>query len=258
MADITDTHHVQVLYDTTCFGVIPCDATIPKYRMWFWDIAASLYDISAIATAESIDGINWMNKTSLTQNPFNKLITGAVGWNRGSYGPVNLFYQADATNAGDDPWNYGYVMYYNGTNGSAEETGLAYSDDGLYWTAYSADPVLQGSATAAWDCDDSVYGTVYIDSNGFHFYYSGGGDDDGFGGCLASPSNQGIGYAFSTDGKVWEKNSEPIFHKDDGVDYRNSRVYTPNIIDDGSGTLKMYYTARATGFNKKVGLAILN
>jgi len=41
-------------------------------------------------------------------------------------------------------------MYYDGTDGSMEETGLAYSIDGLYWEAYSGNPVLAASPSPAW------------------------------------------------------------------------------------------------------------
>ncbi len=239
-------HHVQVLYDANHFGLGPSG---PSYRMWYWDIGASLYDISAIATAESRDGVNWVNNTALTQDASAQLVTGAgAGWNRGSYGPVYLFYQPSAANSGADPWSYSYIMYYDGTDGSSEETGLAYSADGVFWKAYYANPVLPFSASPAWDSDYSVYGTVYRDALGFHFWYSGG---------VSSP-NEGIGYAFSSDGKTWTKNSTPVFQTTDGAAYRNSRTYTPSIIDDGSGTLKMYYSAMGASGVKKIGWASLS
>jgi hypothetical protein len=89
---------------------------------------------------------------------------------------------------------------------------------------------------------------VYRDVIGFHFWYSGG---------VLSPS-EGIGYAFSTDGKTWTKSPNYIFHISDGVSYRNDRVYTPAIIDDGTGVLKMYYSAKATVGPKKIGWATLS
>lgn len=238
-------HHVQVIYSANHFGL---GSSGPSYRMWYWDIGASLYDIAAMATAQSTDGVNWVNNTSLTQDASAQLVTGAgTGWNRGSYGPVSLFYQANAANSGADPWAYSYTMYYDGTDGSREQTGLAYSADGVFWKAYVDNPALTVSPSPAWDSNDSAYGTVYRDAHGFHFWYSGG---------VSSP-NEGIGYAFSADGKTWTKNSTPIFQTSDGVAYRNSRTYTPSVIDDGSGTLKMYYTAVGAGGVKKIGRATL-
>ncbi len=253
-----DAHHAQVLYDANCFGASPCDASATKYRMWYWD-RDLLYTISAIATAESADGVNWSNDQAVTQDATWVLVTGAgSGWNRGSYGPISLIYQPGASNSGTEPWNYSYVMYYDGTDGGSEFTGLAYSTNGLHWTAYTGNPVLAGSATAAWDCSDDAYGTVLHEGSIYHFWYSGAGGDNGSGGCLQSPVHQGIGYASSSDGKNWSKDANnPIFHISDGVSYRDSRVYTPAVVDDGSGILKMYYSAQQDGQAKKIGLATI-
>lgn len=245
-------HHVQVLYDAGCFGASPCGPSTVKYKIWHWDISADVYSISAIAYAESADGVSWANHQAVTQDSSNPLVTGAgTGWNRGTYGPVYLFYQAGAGNSGTDPWGYRYVMYYDATDGSFEFTGLAYSTDGLHWVAYSGNPVLQGEATAAWDCSDNAYGTVLRDAAGFHYWYSGAG------GCQDHPLVEGIGYASSSDGEHWAKSvTNPIFHISQGVSYRNARVYTPAVVRDGMGVLRMYYSALAQGDDvKRIGLA---
>jgi len=258
-----DAHHVQVLYDAACFGASPCGPSDPKYKIWYWDTDAQLYSICAMATAESADGVSWTNDTTLAQTG-TPLVTGdcatdgGAGWNRGSYGPIHVFYQPGAPNTGPDPWDYRYVMYYDGTDGSSEVTGLAYSADGLTWTGYSASPVLDKGTGNAWDCDDAAFGTVYKDGAGYHFWYSGGGGDNGSGSCASgAPVHQGIGYASSSDGKAWTKDpGNPIFHISDGVPYRNSRVYTPAVVDNGSGLLRMYYSAQGDGGPKKIGLAV--
>lgn len=240
-------NHAQVLYDALCFGATPCDAATAKYRMWFWDITAPLYNISAMATANSADGIIWTTLTSLTQDSLAQLVTGAgVGWNRGSYGPVSLFFSAIASNLGSDPWGYSYVMYYDGTSGGQESTGLAYSADGLFWHASASNPVLAPAGGVAWDANYATIGTVLRDSLGLHYWYSGG----------VAASSEGIGYAFAADGDIFTKIAAPIFHISDGISYRAGRVYTPSVIDDGSGTLKMYYSARATSGQKKIGMAV--
>ncbi len=259
----SDAHHVQVLYDPDCFGAVPCGSSDTHYKIWYWDIDADLYSISAIATAESSDGLTWTNDTSLTQSPTSPLVIGGgSGWNRGSYGPIYLFYQPGAANTGTQPWDYSYVMYYDGTDGSSEVTGMAYSADGLYWTAASSLPVLDKGAGSAWDCDDAAYGTVYHDAGGYHFWYSGGGGDNGSGACSSGdPVHEGIGYASSPDGQTWTKDAaNPILHISDGVSYRDRRVYTPAVVDDGSGVLKMYYSAQASGSGqpKKIGLAVMS
>jgi hypothetical protein len=237
-------YHIQVIYDANNFGL---GTGGPSYRMYYW-IGNLHYSLSDVYTTQSVDGINWTNAAPLTQDASAQLVTGAgTGWNRGSYGPIQLFYQPSAANTGNNPWNYKYVMYYDGTDGSMEETGLAYSIDGLHWEAYSGNPVLAVSPSPAWDSNDAVYGTVYRDLQGFHYWYSGG---------VSSP-NDGIGYAFSTNGETWVKNTNTVFDISDGQTYRNERTNTPSIIDDGTGVLKMYYTAQSTGGPKKIGLATL-
>ncbi|MEK7608690.1 MAG: dockerin type I domain-containing protein [Patescibacteria group bacterium] len=265
MTGISNAHHVQVLYDSNCFGVLPCSAPTPKYRIWFWDMGApTIYNISSMATAESADGIAWINKVAVTQNPAAKLIQdpdSGTGWNRGTYGPVALFYQPSAANSGSEPWDYKYVMYYNGTDGGHEDTGLAYSVDGLSWSAYTVNPVLSGShvgGSQAWDCVSATYGTIIRNSFGYHFFYSGRGQDDGLGGCAFPASFNGIGYASSSDGKTWFKNPTPIFQVGDGVPYRSGRIYTPSVIRDGSGVFRMYFSVRdSAGGAKKIGYATI-
>ena len=106
MTGLGNAHHVQVLYDANNFGL---GATGPKYRMWYWNTLTN-YVISSIATAESVDGINWVNKTALTQNSALKLVTGvSTDWNYGTYGPVNLVYQPGVANFGVDPVSYTHL-----------------------------------------------------------------------------------------------------------------------------------------------------
>ncbi|OPY37417.1 MAG: PKD domain protein [Methanoregula sp. PtaU1.Bin051] len=248
MTGIPDAHHVQVIYSSDGFN----DAPTAKYRIWYWNQSAHLYSISSMATAYSTDGVNWTGVAPLTQNPAAPLVTGSnnnYDWHRGSYGPVSVFYNRSAPNAGVNPWAYAYTMYFDGTNGGWEQTGLAYSSDGIYWTAVSQDPVLGKSPVPAWDSEDTVYGTVYADAAGYHYWYSGG---------PSTPYN-GIGYAFSANGIDWTKDKDPIFTVADGFTYRDKRTYTPSVIDKGYGNLMMYYSAAGSsgGSVKKIGLAVL-
>ena len=252
-------HHVQVVYDPNCFGATPCDSSGAKYKIWYWDTDAQLYSICAMGTAESTDGVHWTDDTTLTQSVTSPLVTGdcstggGTGWNRGTYGPIDVIYQPGALNMGDDPWNYSYVMFYDGTNGSNEETGLAYSTDGKHWTAYVGNPILRrGLLADSWDNDDAAYGSVFRDDNGFHFWYSGGGPASG------GRVHAGIGYAFSLDGLTWTKAMDPIFHiNDEKASHRDERTYTPSVINDGRGSLKMYYSAKSSDGDYAIGLAVL-
>jgi hypothetical protein len=96
--------------------------------------------------------------------------------------------------------------------------------------------VLSGTGNQSdWDWEYVGYPTVVKENDdAYHMWYSGGywNSDSGVG--------HGIGYAFSTDGISWIRDaSNPIFHKDDGVDWRDKRTYTPVVIGD-----QMWFTGK--------------
>ena len=230
---MTNGYHAQVIYDAGGFG------GSVYYKMWYW--SGTLYTVGDIRYAESVDGITWTND----QPSQNGTVVPFLGepnptWNRGSYGPCTVLYNSIATNIGTDPFNYAYAMYYDGTTGGGEITGLAYSVDGITWNGYDADadghadPVLLGTALA-WDNNYAVGWTILKNaSNDFEMWYSGGN----------GAMNHGIGYATSSDGINWIKDaSNPIFYKDDGITWRDNRTYTPSVIKDGT-TYKMWFTGK--------------
>ena len=230
--------HAKVLYDPQAFGVIGG----PRYKIWYWDATqTTLYSIQAIRYAESPNGVAWVDDQTLTQDATHPLITGAgSGWNRGSYGPVFLFYQPGAANSGTNPWAYKYVMYFDGTTGGQESIGLGYSADGKYWVAASPNPALDHSSSSAdWDSNFATFGTVLRDAAGFHLWYSGG----------QNGTNEGIGYATSPDGVVWTKSpANPIYHVSPAAPaYRMGGVYTPDVIRAGDWLLRMYYSGSPSG-----------
>jgi hypothetical protein len=94
----------------------------------------------------------------------------------------------------------------------------------------------------AWDRTHVSRATVVKESDdAYHMWYSGGNGN----------MQDGIGYAFSTDGINWSRDAlNPIFHKSDGVAWRNDRTYTPMVIGD-----QMWFTGRDTGGNYTIGYA---
>ncbi|MGA9350074.1 MAG: hypothetical protein WBW48_14905 [Anaerolineae bacterium] len=162
------------------------------------------------------------------------IVTGIwPNWNRGSYGPADVLYQPGASNSGTD-WTF--TLYYDGTTGGTESLGLAFSSDGITWTGYDgnsdgkADPVLQGTFQSGdWDYNYVSRATIIKNSSSsYEMWYSGGNNT----------MSHGIGYATSTDGITWTRQSR-IFHKDDGVAWRSDRTYCPMVIRFG----KTYKTA---------------
>jgi hypothetical protein len=200
-----------------------------EYRMWYDEGSdAHLYSIEAIRTATSSDGLTWNDDQPITQVG-SSVITGIYpDWNRGSYGPGDVIYNPSGSDNLDDTnvWNNKYVMYYMGTTGvNHESIGLAVSNDGINWQGYNngAEPVLAGTdSDPDWDYRSVGYPTV-IDAGGiWHMWFCGGPN-----------TNHGIGYAWSNDGITWVKDADnPIFHKGDGVGWRDDRTYTPMVISD--------------------------
>lgn len=219
-----------------CMGLTNANHPLVKkigssYRMWYWDEAASIYSIDVLRTAESADGVNWHDDGALTQDGTYQLITGSgTGWKSGSYGPGDVIYNPSGSDSldGTNIWNNKYVIYYMATDGTHEYVGLAYSVDGKHWKRYGDDPILSPCTEAddpsvGWDYRSVGYPTVIEDADGtWHMWYCGGPN-----------TNHGIGYAWSNDGINWTKDAtNPIFHKDDGVPWRDMRTYTPMVIGD--------------------------
>jgi hypothetical protein len=247
---LTNPHHVLVKRFSAFGGSNSGDnpsAAAMTYRMWYWD-TGQLYSINAIRYAESPDGLSWYNDQAVTQ--VGTTVVGAdQGWRRGSYGPSDVLYNpagsATIVTPTDEAsvWANRFVMYYDGTTGGDEATGLAVSNDGITWQGYNggAAPVFAG-AGSGWDDDYATRCTVIKENDdAYHMWYSGG----------TGEMNAGIGYAFSTDGINWVRDAgNPIFHKTDGVAWRSDRTYTPVVIGD-----EMWLTGKSGAGTYAVGHA---
>ena len=114
-----------------------------EYRIWYWDSAGIFYAINDIRTAESTNGVNWINDTAISQVG-TTVIAGDSLWNGASYGPCDVFYNSAGsptivppTNA-STVWQNKFVIYYDGSTGGKESIGLAVSADGVYWQGYNS------------------------------------------------------------------------------------------------------------------------
>lgn len=211
-----------------------------SYRIWYWDTLAQPvpYTINAIRTATSTDGVTWTGDQAITQVGTSLIVgtSSSSAWNRGSYGPGDVIYNPSGSDTIVAPvdeasvWDNKFVAYYMGTTGWTESVGLAVSNDGVNWQGYNdgADPVLAGRGTGYWDPTYVGYPTVVKENDdAYHMWYCGGywNGETGMG--------HGIGYAFSTNGINWVRDSDNlVFHKDDGVAWRDLRTYTPVVIGD--------------------------
>ena len=221
------------------------------YRMWYWD-PNLIYTVSAMRHTESADGMAWYNDQPL-QNGTVPIVSGVdPSWNRGSYGPCDILYNPGAANSGYD---WVFTMYFDGTTGGAERIGLGFSSDGVTWTGYDAnadgqaDPVLQGSG-AGWDSNYVSRATVIKNSpSSYEMWFSGG----------TGSMDQGIGYATSSDGMNWVKDSgNPVFHASNtgypGYPWRSSRTYCPAVLKTG-GIYRMWFAGVNSSGRYSIGYA---
>jgi hypothetical protein len=270
---LTNPMHMIMLYDANGFG------GGDNYKIWYLDSKAEIPNgANSIRYAESTNGISWTNDQAVFGGNMVTPGDDNVPAPSKTWGPGTVLYNPDATNTGDNPMDYSYVMYYDGYHGNNVNSGtpinealwLAYSSDGINWYKYTSpysDTYTPDTVTGAvlrgtyntWDAEGSPecspdvgYPTVWQLDDGTYIMWYGGG----------LGTNQGIGFATSPDGITWTKDSDnPMFHVDDATDpagYRTSRTYTPRVIDDGSNVLKMYYSAKSGSGTYAVGLATMS
>ncbi len=133
------------------------------YKMWYTgQDTAGHY---AIGYATSSDGINW---TKYSGNP---VLSGDMGtWDETGLLASSVLFD-DAV----------YRMWYFGKDSSGiDRIGYATSPDGINWTKYSGNPVLDLGGSGAWDDYKVHYPRVILDGGVYKMWYSG---EDGEGGC---------------------------------------------------------------------------
>jgi predicted GH43/DUF377 family glycosyl hydrolase len=116
--------------------------------------------IIRIGRATSLDGINWQKDA--TNNPV--LSNGAPGqWDDESVGTGLNCLKIDNT----------LYMWYTGWNSiGLTKSGLATStNDGVTWTKYSGNPVLNLGPVGSWDASMVETGTVLLERSTFRMWY---------------------------------------------------------------------------------------
>jgi hypothetical protein len=231
----------------------------PHYRIWYGDVATWPAGLSCLVTAESSDGLTWINAQPIGEDPNAGLLKTdnvsdpAYAWRYGTYGPGAVLYNPSgyALLNTSDPMGNKYVMYYDQytrywLTGMQEAAGLAISADGINWSRYGNAAVLPASGgTGTWDGQYVYVWSVIKDAGGYHAWYSGG----------ITSGDAGIGYAHSDNGTSWTKDTQHVMHTSDPSvpAWRTSRTYTPCVLQEGS-IYKMWFSG-LTGSSYRVGYA---
>jgi predicted GH43/DUF377 family glycosyl hydrolase len=199
------------------------------YEMWYSGFTGTNY---RIGYATSPDGLSW---TKYGGNPVVPL--GGVGSFDEQYaGQASVLLEGGT-----------YHMWYSGIDSGGEgRTGYATSPDGVSWTKYPGNPVLDLGPPGSWDDFRAYVPSVVFNGTKYFMMYSG---NDG--------STYRIGYASSTDKINWTKSpANPVLDLGPGGSWDDTNVGTPYILYDGT-TYKMWYSG-FDGTNNRVGYATLS
>jgi hypothetical protein len=194
--------------------------------------------IECIGHATSEDGSTWI------KDPLNPVIViGSPGsWDELQVFPMggSIIYDGNI-----------FKMWYGGGNSySRWRIGYATSSDGVTWTKDEQhNPVLNFSETGEWDGYSVIPGSVIYDGTAYHMWYCG---------CVIDTYKWRIGYATSSDGINWTKDTinNPV------IDWGPSGSWDQDLVFDGSviynsidQSFKMWYTGGMFFDNGCIGYA---
>jgi predicted GH43/DUF377 family glycosyl hydrolase len=194
-----------------------------QYRMWY-----AGYDGSKmrIGYATSNNGLVW------NKHPLNPVLNVGKSGSWDAMGVSNPTVLYDGAQ---------YRIWYVGYDGSKMRIGYATSGDGVVWSKYPLNPVLDVGGSGSWDANGVRAPTVVFKNGIYRMWYTG---YDG--------ANMRIGYATSGDGVIWSKlPSNPVLDLGESGSWDAGGVSTPTVVVMG-GTYWMCYTGY-DGANMRIG-----
>ena len=204
------------------------------YKMWYTGSGQTETDDEIrvrIGYAYSSDGTNW---TKYENNPVLEPTPG--GWDYVGLETVSVLLDPEASETER------YKMWYAGVDN--EETGLysfgyAYSSDGIEWTKYDGNPILEKGPADSWESGSPEGPTVIKDNGIFKMWY---GAVDTVENGQETDYRSNIGYAESVDGKIWVKHADnPVLPTGNWGEWDASVIQDPFVmkIDE---TYYMWYS----------------
>ncbi|MBT4036120.1 MAG: hypothetical protein HOB84_05345 [Candidatus Marinimicrobia bacterium] len=139
-----------------------------------------------------------------------------------------------------------YKMYYTATNSSAmPRLGLATSPDGITWTKYAQNPILELGEAGSWNESRSHNASV-IKRNGLYYMWFSGRN---------SNFEIGMGLAYSSDGITWEEDQQnPVFMMSPNILWESYYPALPAVIEREDGSFLMAYMG-FDGLYRQIGIA---
>ncbi|RME69883.1 MAG: hypothetical protein D6784_17645, partial [Chloroflexi bacterium] len=142
-----------------------------------------------------------------------------------------------------------YKMWYTAFDGSGVgRIGYATSPDGVTWSKYGSNPVLDVGAPGSWEDTDVMFPSVLKQGSTYHLWYDG-----------SEGSGQGshrIGHATSADGVNWTKDAaNPVLDVGPSGDWDWLDTYGPNVIEYNN-TFILWYSGHTLPTAWQTGYAI--
>jgi hypothetical protein len=201
------------------------------YKMWFRGTDDPIYSAHAgIGYATSTDGVHWVKYSG---NPV--LTVGSDG----SWDDWMIF------SAYVDIEGSSYKLWYSGCDGANCRIGYATSPDGVHWTKYDGNPVLDVGPSGGWDTTNVFYPYVLHNGGAYEMWYSG-----------YNGSAYGIGHATSTNGVSWDRQPDNPVITTGAADSWDSKYVLASSVIAQCGALKMWYTGRDASNVNRIGYAV--
>lgn len=211
------------------------DPTVLKedslYKMWY---AGHDGATSRIGYATSPTGLTW------TKYGGNPVLSSSESWEIGGIVGASVISDTGL-----------YKMWYTGFDSSGiGRIGYATSPDGVAWTKYGGNPVLDIGPAGSWEDTDVLGPTVLKEGSVYHLWYDG---NDG-----AGQSAHRIGHATSTDGATWSKDpANPVLDLGPPGGWDWLSVYSPYVVKLGTQYM-LWYSGKTLPLAWQTGYALSN
>jgi P pilus assembly chaperone PapD len=134
----------------------------------------------------------------------------------------------------------GYFSLYRGADSTnLRAVGYAESPDGVNWTKYSGNPVLERTGATTWDERGVGVGSLIDEGDHYTLFFRG----------YDSSGNFAYGYATSTDLKHWNRRTDPVLTAGPAGGW-DQTLYQATFIKSGTQYHAWYIASDASGVTR--------